>query len=72
MPKAKAVGETLPPDAEAAPAEASMPAAVRIVRTAGFIDEFGDRWHWAAGDIVRNPYVIGLLAEHGVVAEILE
>ena len=66
------MGETLPPEADATPAEASSPAAVRVLVVAGFVDAFGDRWHWTPGAVVRNPYVVGLLAHHGVAVESLE
>ena len=41
--------------------EISTPSAIRFLSPYGFIDEFGDSWHWRADQVVRNPYVLGLL-----------
>ena len=58
--------ETPSPDAGADEAQAPTPVAVRVLDVSGFIDDFGDRWHWLAGTVVRNTYVIGLLEAHCV------
>ena len=57
----------LPAADEAAPASdeaaAAVPSPVRVLVPFGFLDDFGDRWFWDAGAVVRNPMVIALLAE---------
>jgi hypothetical protein len=40
-----------------------LPAAVRLRNVYGFVDEYGDRWHWDVGQIVRHPFVIAMLIE---------
>jgi hypothetical protein len=52
--------------------QATRPQCVRIIKRAGVVDGFGDTWSWTPGQIVRNPYVISLLAEHKVTLEIME
>lgn len=42
---------------------------VRLTSPYGFIDEYGDRWHWDANQIVRNPAIIALLLERGAPVE---
>lgn len=57
--------------AEAQPALV-IPEAVRFEVVYGFVDEYGDRWHWDCGQVVRNPYVIRLLIERAAPVEIIE
>lgn len=38
---------------------------LRVVAEFGFIDDYGDRWHWRAGDLIRNPDVVGLVLSRG-------
>jgi hypothetical protein len=38
-----------------------LPSGVRLQSVYGFIDEYGDRWHWDVGQVVRNPFVIAIL-----------
>jgi len=47
------------------------PVAVRFAAVFGFVDEYGDRWHWESGQIVRNPFVIELLMARAAPVEIL-
>jgi hypothetical protein len=49
-----------------------MPASVRFAAVYGFVDEYGDRWHWNRGDIVRNPYVVRLLLSRAAPVEVIE
>ncbi|HTQ70969.1 MAG TPA: hypothetical protein VMH92_05685 [Acidocella sp.] len=57
------------PTARAKP-EAAQP--VRLVAIHGFVDDYGDRWHWDCGQIVRNPFVIAMLRERGAPVEEIE
>jgi hypothetical protein len=41
----------------------SLPSCIRLAEAFGFIDEFGDRWHWESGQVVSNPFVIAMLIE---------
>jgi hypothetical protein len=41
----------------------ALPSGVRLEKIFGFVDEYGDRWHWEAGQVVRNPSVIAMLLE---------
>ncbi len=50
------------PAAPPAPA-VGVPIAVRVLAVYGFVDEYGDRWHWDCEQIVRNPFVVGLLVQ---------
>jgi hypothetical protein len=43
--------------------------AVRFTATYGFIDEFGDTWHWRPGQVVRNPYVLSLISTRSAPVE---
>jgi hypothetical protein len=36
------------------------------------VDEYGDRWQWDCGQVVRNPFVIGLLDGRAAPVEIIE
>ena len=58
-------------DTGAAPSPAPPPGC-RLTRPYGFRDEFGDAWFWNAGTVVRNPYVVGLLATREAPVEELE
>ena len=49
-----------------------IPVAVRVLRPLGFVDDYGDTWRWVSGQVVRNPYVLGLLASRGAHVEPLE
>lgn len=72
MPRvSKGVAQATPeqPEDAVAPEVAPAPSPVRILSVHGFIDEFGDRWHWNAGDLVRNPFVIAMLVERGAPIE---
>ena len=40
-----------------------LPSGVRLEKVFGFVDEYGDRWHWEVGQVVHNPYVIAMLLE---------
>jgi hypothetical protein len=39
----------------------ALPSGVRFEKVFGFVDEYGDRWHWEAGQVVHNPAVISML-----------
>jgi hypothetical protein len=39
----------------------SKSAGVLVLEVYGFVDEYGDRWHWDAGQIVRNPFAVEML-----------
>ena len=45
---------------------------VRFLAVYGFVDEYGDRWHWECGQIVRNPVIIEMLDGRGAPIEIIE
>ncbi len=38
-----------------------LPSGVRLCGAFGFIDAYGDRWHWDGGQVVRNPFLINML-----------
>jgi hypothetical protein len=76
MAKASAAVTPSVPEADQAPVPSFdhplAPSVVRVLDEAGFIDDHGDRWHWQAGAVVRNPYVIELLDAHCVAVETVE
>jgi hypothetical protein len=41
------------------------PIPVRFLRPFGFTDDYGDKWRFGAGDIIRNPFVLGLIEGRG-------
>lgn len=55
-----------------APAEDAALEPVRFTAPYGFCDEFGDRWHWMPGQVVRNPFVLALLHARLAPIEYLE
>ena len=69
--------EALPVDAaslDPAPVKEPDPpgGGVRFTRPYGFQDEYGDAWFWHPGALVRNPYVLSLLAGRGAPTESVE
>lgn len=38
-----------------------LPSGLRLCGAYGFIDDYGDRWHWDDGQVVRNPFLIDML-----------
>jgi hypothetical protein len=51
---------------------AGIVAAMRFEAVYGFVDEYGDRWHWERGQIIRNPFVIKMLLKRRAPVEIIE
>jgi hypothetical protein len=49
-----------------------FPASVQLEAVYGFIDEYGDKWQWDCGQIVRNPLVIEMLQERAAPFKIVE
>ena len=46
-------------------ADLPLPAGLRVTAEFGFVDDYGDPWHWNAGDLIRNPEVVRLVHERG-------
>ena len=65
----KGAVEAAPEQSEDASAPEVALSAVRVLSVCGFVDEHGDRWHWNANDIVRNPFVISMLLERNAPVE---
>ena len=52
--------------------DGEMRIGLRFTAPYGFCDDHGDRWHWLAGQAVRNPYVLALLRGRSAPVEELE
>jgi hypothetical protein len=57
-------------DQEALPE--ALPAGVRLEKVYGFVDDYGDRWHWEVGQVVRNPFVIAMLLKRKAPVVVIE
>jgi hypothetical protein len=52
--------------------DTGIPVSIRFTAVYGFVDEYGDRWQWDCGQVVRNPFVISLLNGRNAPVEVLE